>query len=135
MTPVDALLAAAALHLGFQMVVTGVVYPALAEVPDDDWSRAHDAHSRRMTLVVGPVYGLLAAACLWVLVSGPIHAAVLASVGGAVVSAAATAFVAAPTHGELGRAGRNGHLMSRLRSADRVRFCGAVTCALFALVA
>jgi hypothetical protein len=135
MTPVDALLAAAALHLGFQMVVAGVVYPALAEVPDEDWSGAHDAHSRRITLVVGPVYGLLAAACLWVLVSGPIDAIVLTSIGGAVDSASATAFVAAPTHGELGRAGRNEHLMSRLRSADRVRLCGAVVCAFSALLA
>lgn len=135
MTPVDALAAAAALHLGFQLVVTAVVYPALAEVPDDDWRRAHDAHSRRITLVVGLVYGLLAAACLWVLVSGSTHLAALISVAGAVISALATAFVAAPVHGELGRAGRNGHLMSRLRSADRVRLCGAVVCALFALLA
>lgn len=135
MTPVDALAAAAALHLGFQMVVTAVVYPALAEVPDDDWQRAHDAHSRRITLVVGLVYGLLAAACLWVLVSGSTHLAALISVAGAVISALATAFVAAPVHGELGRTGRNGHLMSRLRSADRVRLCGAVVCALFALLA
>ncbi|OZF34841.1 hypothetical protein CH296_09330 [Rhodococcus sp. 14-2496-1d] len=135
MTPVDALAAAAALHLGFQLVVTAVVYPALAEVPHDDWQRAHDAHSRRITLVVGLVYGLLAAACLWVLVSGSTHLAALISVAGAVISALATAFVAAPVHGELGRAGRNGHLMSRLRSADRVRLCGAVVCALFALLA
>lgn len=135
MTPVDALAAAAALHLGFQLVVTAVVYPALAEVPDDDWQRAYDAHSRRITLVVGLVYGLLAAACLWVLVSGSTHLAALISVAGAVISALATAFVAAPVHGELGRAGRNGHLMSRLRSADRVRLCGAVVCALFALLA
>ncbi|MDI9893707.1 hypothetical protein QM797_03130 [Rhodococcus sp. IEGM 1381] len=135
MTPVDALAAAAALHLGFQRVVTAVVYPALAEVPDDDWPRAHDAHSRRITLIVGPVYVLLAAACLWVLASGSTHLVVLISVAGAVISALATAFVAAPVHGELGRTGRNGHLMSRLRSADRVRLCGAVLCAVFALFA
>lgn len=135
MTPVDALAAAAALHLGFQLVVTAVVYPALAEVPDDDWPRAHDAHSRRITLIVGLVYGLLAAACLWVLVSGSTQLVVLISVAGAVISALATAFVAAPVHGELGRTGRNGHLMSRLRSADRVRLCGAVLGAVFALLA
>ncbi|KQU49536.1 hypothetical protein ASG84_05415 [Rhodococcus sp. Leaf278] len=135
MTPVDALSAAAALHLGFQLVVTAVVYPALAEVPDDDWPRAHDAHSRRITLVVGPVYGLLAAACLWVLVSGSTHPFVLISVAGAVISALATAFGAAPVHGDLGRTGRTLHLMGRLRSADRVRLGGAVLCAVFALLA
>lgn len=135
MTPVDALLAAASLHLGFQLVVTGVVYPALAEVTDEDWSRAHNAHSRRITLIVGPVYGLLAAACLWVLMSEPTDAFVLASVAGALISALATAFVAAPTHGALGRAGRAEHLMTRLRSADGVRLGGAVLCAAFAVSA
>ena len=135
MTPVDALAAAAAVHLGFQLVVTAVVYPALAEVPDDDWPRAHDAHSRRITLVVGLVYGLLAAACLWVLASGSIHPFVSISVAGAVISALATAFVAAPAHGELGRTGRTEHLMRRLRTADRVRLGGAVLCAVFAVVA
>ncbi len=135
MTPVDALSAAAALHLGFQLVVTAVVYPALAEVPDDDWTRAHDAHSRRITLVVGPVYGVLAAACLWVLVSGSTQPFVLISVAGAVISALATAFGAAPVHGELGRTGRTGHSMGRLRSADRIRLGGAVLCSVFALLA
>ena len=135
MTPVDALAAAAAVHLGFQLVVTAVVYPALAEVPDDDWLRAHDAHSRRTTLVVGLVYGLLAAACLWVLASGSIHPFVSISVAGAVISALATAFVAAPAHGELGRTERTEHLMRRLRTADRVRLGSAVLCAVFAVVA
>ena len=135
MTPVDALAAAAAVHLGFQLVVTAVVYPALAEVPDGDWPRAHDAHSRRITLVVGLVYGLLAAACLWVLVADSTDPFVLISVAGAVFSALATAFVAAPAHGELGRTERTEHLMRRLRTADRVRLGGAVLCAVFALVA
>ncbi|MGU3435122.1 hypothetical protein ACNHUS_19145 [Actinomycetes bacterium M1A6_2h] len=135
MSPATALLAAGALHLGFQLVVTGVVYPALAEVPDDDWPRAHDAHSQRITMIVGPVYLLLAAACLWVLVSGPYSVLTLTSVAGAAIAALATAFSAAPTHGRLGREGRNDNALRRLRRADYVRLGGATLCAVCALFA
>ncbi|GGF98841.1 hypothetical protein GCM10007304_10970 [Rhodococcoides trifolii] len=135
MTAAEALLAAGALHLGFQLVVTGVVYPALAEVPDADWTRAHDAHSRRITMIVAPFYLLLAAACLWVLVSGPYDALTLTSVAGAAIAALTTALVAAPTHGRLERDGRNEVLMRRLRFADGVRLGGAVLCAACAFAA
>lgn len=129
-----ALLAAGALHLGFQLVVTLVVYPALSDVPDDGWSRAHAAHSRRITAIVAPVYGLLAAACLWVLVAGPYDVPILVSVAGAATSAVATALVAGPVHGRLGREGRSAELLGRLRRADIVRLGGAAVCAMGAFV-
>jgi hypothetical protein len=135
MTPATALLAAGVLHLGFQLVVTVVVYPALADVPDDQWSRAHDAHSRRISRIVAPVYGLLAAACLWVLVSGPHTVLLMVSVAGAAIAALATAFMAAPTHGRLGSRGRDDALLRRLRQADGVRLAGALLCCVCALVA
>ena len=124
----EALLAASALHVGFQLVVTGVVYPALAEVPDDVWTRAHDAHSRRITVVVAVVYALLAAACLWVLVSGPYNAFVFLSLAGAAIAALTTAFVAAPAHGRLGREGRSEAVMRRLKHADVARLGAAGLC-------
>ncbi|WP_298457293.1 hypothetical protein [uncultured Cellulomonas sp.] len=128
LTPAGGLLAAAALHLGFQAVVTGVVYPALAEVPQDRWAAAHAAHSRRIGVVVAPVYTLLAAACARVLVSGPRTPSSLAAVGGAAGAALSTAFVAAPTHRRLGQ-GRSPELLATLRAADRVRLAGAVLAA------
>ncbi len=128
MTAGDALLLAAMLHLGFQATVTGVVYPALAEVGDDDWTRAHDAHSRRITRLVAPVYLLLAGACLWVLIAGPHDALLLAAVVGAAVSGVTTVAVAAPGHSRLGR-GRASSEVRRLLMADAVRLVGALVCA------
>ena len=124
----EALLVAGMLHLGFQVTVTGVVYPALSEVGDDDWARAHDAHSRRITRLVAPVYFLLAGACLWVLVAGPYDALLLAAVSGAALSGVTTMAVAAPTHGRLGRE-RTSSAVRRLLVADAVRLVGALVCA------
>ena len=124
MTPETALLVAGGLHLGFQAVVTVVVYPALAITRAADWDAVHAAHSRRISLVVGPLYLAIAAACLWVLVAGPHSAAALVSVAGHAVAAGVTATVAAPSHGRLGRAGSDGPDRAeivRLLRADRAR--------------
>ena len=129
----EALLVAGMLHLGFQATVTGVVYPALAEVDDERWARAHDAHSRRITRLVAPVYVLLAGACLWVLIAGPHDTLLLVAVAGAAVSGVTTMAVAAPTHGQLGR-GRTSSAVRRLLVADAVRLVGALACAGCALV-
>ncbi|WNB84326.1 hypothetical protein [Cellulomonas sp. ATA003] len=135
LTPAGGLLAAASLHLGFQAVVSAVVYPALAEVPPERWPQAHAAHSRRVALVVGPVYALLGTACLRVLVTGPRSPLLLLAVGGAAGAAASTAVVAAPTHRRLGEEGPTDDGLSRLRTADRVRLCGAVVAGGAALAA
>ena len=121
------LVATAALHLGFQLTVTAVVYPALADVSSDGWSRAHADHSRRISYVVAPAYLSLLGVGLWALVAGPISAGLVVAAVGAAISFLTTALVAAPTHGRLGR-GRTDALVRRLLVADRVRLLGAIVC-------
>jgi hypothetical protein len=119
------LVAATAVHAGFQATVTVLVYPALVRTRDDDFPSAHDVHSRRITPLVAAVYGGLAVACGAALVAEPrtpgVRVAALGSAGAVLV----TGVVAAPTHGRLGR-GRTPELVSRLLVADRVRLACAV---------
>ena len=129
----SALLGASAVHLGFQVTVSALVYPALAETPSDLWPAAHAAHSRRITWVVGPLYVLVAAACVWALLTGPTPWQWVALVGNA-LAALTTAFVAAPLHGRLG-GGPDPDLVLRLRRADAVRTVGAAVAAVSSLVA
>jgi hypothetical protein len=133
--PADAVLAASALHAGFQAVVTVVVYPALVAVPSGAWAEAHAAHSRRITAVVAPVYVLVAAACLWLLASGPYPAPLLVAVAGNAVAALVTALVAAPAHSRLGRQVPTPRLVRHLLLADRVRLMAATIALAGALVA
>jgi hypothetical protein len=121
------LVATAALHLGFQLTVTLVVYPALAAVPSSEWSVAHAAHSRRISYVVAVAYLPLLGFGLWALASGPVSVALVAAALGASASFLTTALVAAPTHGRLAH-GRTDALIARLLVADRVRLAGAVVC-------
>jgi hypothetical protein len=123
-----ALVAATAVHVGFQAVVTLLVYPALEEVPDASWSRFHTAHSRRITGIVVVVYGLLVAVSAWVLVAGPRNAGTLAAVGFAALAMLTTAAVAAPAHGRLGDE-RGEADLARLLRADRVRFVAGMLAA------
>jgi hypothetical protein len=121
-----ALLAAAALHLGFQAVVTAVAYPALVATPPTDFAVAHTAHSRRITPVVAVVYGSLLGAWVWVLATLPLSPGLWVALAGSVLAGATTAVVAAPTHTRLGREGPRPVLLRRLLRADRVRLVGAV---------
>ena len=130
----ETLLAASAAHLGFQLVVTVVVYPALAEVPGGRWAAAHERHSRRIALVVGPLYAAVAAACLWALLSSP-DAWTLVAVGGNGVAVLVTATVAAPLHGRLGGARGRAVLLTRLRRADLVRTAATAVAVVAALLA
>jgi hypothetical protein len=125
--------AATALHLGFQLTVTLIVYPALADTPEDRWHEVHDAHSRRITPVVVVVYGLLVAACGWALLAGPDGWTVV-SVAAAGVAGLLTAFGAAPAHGRLG-AGRSQPLLDRLLLIDRARAVTAAVAFLAAVLA
>jgi hypothetical protein len=127
-----ALLAAAALHLGFQLSVTLLVYPALARTPD--WPTAHSAHSRAITPLVVVVYGALVLAGGWALATEWPDRWVLIAAAGAGLSFLATALVAAPAHGRLA-AGRDDALVRRLLAADRVRTLGALVCCAAAVVA
>jgi hypothetical protein len=134
-TPELALVAAGGLHLGFQAVVTVVVYPALAATDAAHWNDVHAAHSRRISYLVAPLYVAVAAACLWLLLAGPITAWTLLAVAGHTLAAGTTATVAAPSHGRLGRDGRSARELRRLLVADRVRLAGTVLAFVAALVA
>ena len=129
-----ALLGAAALHLGFQLTVTVLVYPALARVPAAGWTHAHGAHSRAITPLVVVVYGALVVVGAWALVTRWPDPWTLVAALGAVLSFLATALVAAPTHGRLAD-GRDEHLLRRLLAADRVRTVGAMVCFVAATIA
>ncbi|MFG1992474.1 hypothetical protein ACGFJ7_21095 [Actinoplanes sp. NPDC048988] len=118
-----ALLAAAAVHLGFQVTVTAVAYPALARVPPDQWGPAHRAHTRAITPVVVVVYGSLVVTGGWVLWSGPRVGAWVALAATA-VALLATALAAAPAHGRLA-GGRDPLVWRRLLRADLVRTLAA----------
>lgn len=127
MSPEVALLAVTALHAGFQAVVTIVVYPALRDLGADRWSAGHAAHSRRVSVVVAPVYLLVLVVCGWQLTDlAGVGAGALVAVAGNGLALTVTAAVAAPTHGRLGRDGPRPELLRRLLVADRVRLVGAL---------
>jgi hypothetical protein len=121
-----ALVVAGAVHLGFQLTVTVLVYPSLARVGPDDWSAAHERHSRAIVPLVVLVYGALVLTGSWALVSAR-SPWVLASLIGAGLSLLTTALIAAPLHGRLA-AGPQPELVRRLLRADLVRTLGAFVC-------
>ncbi|GAA3342872.1 hypothetical protein GCM10020358_39460 [Amorphoplanes nipponensis] len=127
------LLAASALHLGFQLTVSLVVYPALADLDEGRWAAAHDAHSRRITPVVVLVYALLVVACGWAVLAGPDGWTIVALVAAA-TAGLLTAFGAAPAHGRLGRSWSR-PLLHRLLHIDRARAVAAAVCAVAAFLA
>lgn len=129
MTAATAFALAAALHAGFQLTVTVLVYPALAEVPPDRWTGAHARHSRRIAPLVGVVYAALLVSGVAAALDGPgaLGWVALALTAGAL---AVTATLAAPLHGRL--TPDTDDLRARLLTVDRVRCTFAVTGALAA---
>ena len=134
MSPSEALLGATALHTGFQLVVSVLVYPALVAVPAPDFAAGHARHSRRIVPLVVLVYGAVVVACTWVLIDGPRSPSAVLSCAASALAGGTTAFLAAPTHARLGRDGPTSALLVRLLLADRVR-CAAAVVALGAAVA
>jgi hypothetical protein len=130
------LLLLAGAHLGFQLTVDRVVYPALSDVPAAVWHPSHERHSRRVTPVVGLIYPPLVLAAGWALAVEPGSAgAWLAAFGGA-LSVVTTAALAVPLHGRLAAvpAAERRDLMAALRRTDRVRTVGAVVCVVGAVL-
>ncbi|QIK65913.1 hypothetical protein G7072_05790 [Nocardioides sp. HDW12B] len=125
-------LASAALHAGFQVTVSVLVYPALLRA--EPFGPAHARHSRGIAPIVVVVYGALVATGTARLVAGDLDAASLVALGGAALAGLTTALVAAPTHGRLAH-GRTDALARRLTRADLVRTAGAVLGLAGALVA
>ena len=137
MTAVDwrvALVGATALHAGFQLAVSVVVYPALAATTPEGWRSVHDAHSRRIAPLVGVVYAVALVAVVGSVLTDPGPAVLLATLAtGAAM--ALTAALAAPLHGRLGRVDRpDTDLLRQLLLVDRLRAVAAVL-ALVAAVA
>lgn len=128
-----ALLAATGVHLGFQVTVSALAYPALAAVPRSRWAGAHDAHSRRIVPLVVGVYAAVLVTCVGTLLSGPSYAVGVAVLGNA-VALGLTAAVAAPLHGRLGR-GWDAALVRRLLVVDRGRTAAATVALVGAVVA
>ena len=116
------LLAAVALHAGFQLTVTAIVYPALAGTPDDDWGETHARHSRRIAPLVTLVYGAAVVACALAATADP-SLGTWVALAGTAVAILVTATVAAPLHGRLDA--RDPALLARLLAADRVRCASA----------
>lgn len=133
MTADVVLVAAAALHAGFQLVVTALVYPALVDTRPTEWPVRHAAHTRRITPVVALVYGSVVAALVLVALDGldPARGLVLAA---SVTAFSLTGLVAAPAHARLGH-GWDERVVRRLVVADRLRLLLAVVAAVAAVVA
>lgn len=124
--------AASALHAGFQLSVTVIVYPALSEVGVGQWPVAHARHSRRIAPVVAIVYAALVGSGTWLSATGPTGWwwVSLGCGAGAVV---VTAGLAAPLHTRLDSP--HPVLLRRLLLVDRARCVLAVGGLLTALVA
>jgi hypothetical protein len=129
-----ALLLVAAAHLGFQLTVSLVVYPALRDVDDEAWPVAHERHARRIAPLVGAIYVPLVLVLAWTAAREPQAVGTwLALVGGA-LSVVTTAAIAAPLHGRLGGATERPELLRDLSRADRIRTVGAVVCVVGAVL-
>lgn len=127
------LLAATALHAGFQLTVTLVVYPALVRVPPERWAEAHARHSRGIAPLVTLVYGAALVACVAATLSRPTAGVWVADLG-TLAAFVLTATLAAPTHARLG-SGPEPVLLRRLLVADRGRCAAAVLAVAGALAA
>ncbi|KRF35323.1 hypothetical protein [Nocardioides sp. Soil805] len=123
---------ATALHAGFQVTVTVLVYPVLARRGAEEWRVAHERHSRSIAPLVGVVYLALLVTGGWLVASGPDTAGWVALALTA-AALATTAGAAAPVHGRL--ADRDDRLVARLLVVDRWRCAFAVLGAVTALVA
>jgi hypothetical protein len=127
------LLAATALHAGFQLTVTWLVYPALGDLVASSWGRSHTAHSRRIVPLVGLVYLAVVVTVAGSLIVEPDVPRLVAAAASAVVLVLTAGF-AAPLHGRLGP-GRDPRFFRRLLTVDVGRSVFALVALAAALVA
>lgn len=85
---------------GLGWTVQATAYPAFADVSVDHWTRHHAAHSRRITLAVGPAWVVQGAATMWWLVTGFGSLSALHAVG-ALAGVLLTVGLAVPAHQRL----------------------------------
>lgn len=113
-------------YAGFQWTVRVVVYPQFARVPPERFARYELAHQRRISLVVGPLFGgllLTTAGVLWSSRGVALVAAVAAAVLLAVVLGL-TGLLAVPLHRTLS-AGWDETAFRRLLRVDTLRVAAA----------
>ena len=127
----NALLAAhlltTAAYAGFQWTVQVLVYRQFPGVPAAAFPGYEAAHSRRISPLVGVLFGACAVTTVALLAVRPQHVALLGVVGSAVLFAivlAATAALAVPEHRRLGD-GFDASAYRRLLRADLVRTVAA----------
>jgi hypothetical protein len=122
---------------GLVWVVQVVVYPAFLTVgPTPAWAAHHEAHSRGITLVVGPPWAVQGLTCALLLLdrpSGvPLALALLAGALG-LATVVLTLAVQVPLHTRLGQ-GYDAALASRLVRTNALRVVVWTAAALLALV-
>lgn len=127
--PVVLYLLVTALYAGFQWTVHVVMYRQFAAVPEDAFPRYESLHQRRISYLVGPLFGALVLGTGWLVLDRPpsvpgwapaVAAALLAVLLGA------TAFLAVPQHRRLGVAWDPVAYRALLR-ADLIRVIAATT--------
>ncbi len=129
------LLLATWLNLGFQAVVTVVVYPALPEVRPDDWAVAHRNEMRRIIPLVVLVQAVLLWSCVRLLLAGDLGAAEWVVIGTVAAATVVSAAWATPLHRRLQRDGFDRARLRSLLLADRLRLVLAAAGAVAAAVA
>jgi hypothetical protein len=129
---VDAALVAAVAHVastsayaGFQATVRLVVYPQMTGVPAPAFAAYEAAHTRRVSVVVGPLFAALAVTTSGLLAVPGLRAAGAAAAVLLAVLLGVTAFGAVPEHRRLG-AGFDAAAHRRLLRWDAVRLVLAV---------
>ncbi len=128
------LLVATAVHLGFQVSVTLLVYPALGRVGAASWPVAHAAHSRAIVPLVVVVYGTLVLSGTAAALTTPDDVWVWLAGAASLAAGLVTALRAAPLHGRLAQ-GYDESLVRALLRADRLRLAAAVVAVAAALLA
>lgn len=131
---VIAYLAATFAYAGFQWAVRVVVYPQLALVPPEAFGGYLEPYQRRVSLLVGPLFGALVVTTGFVALTGDIAlgARVLAVLL-LVALLGVTGLLAVPLHSRLSR-GWDVGAHRRLLRVDEVRVLVASAAAVLALV-
>ena len=94
--------ASAAAYAGFQATVRVLVYPQMTGVPAVAFVAYEQGHTRRVSLVVGPLFAALGATTLGLLAVPGLRAAGVAAAVLYAALLAVTAFGAVPQHRRLG---------------------------------
>nr|WP_221203315.1 DUF1772 domain-containing protein [Modestobacter versicolor] len=114
-------------YAGFQGTVRALVYPQFTAVPASAFAGYEQSHSRRISVVVGPLFAGQLVTTGWLLLARPagvVPAAVLGSAACLAVVLAVTAWGAVPQHRRLG-AGFDPAAYAALLRVDTVRLVAA----------